>query len=120
MNDIRKAAEIGARKILEFFEAPKDTRDVESARIGVQAGANYARIYAAETNRLAVALAMGRSLNRSSEDQLLPLLEGVAERSLIAALGRERSDDELNGGDANQSLSEAVTSPRRGRSRTAT
>lgn len=95
----KEAAEVGARKLLEFFNAPKENRDIDAAQLGVKAGSNFARMYAAETNRLATEMLVARAIGLNGE-ALLPLFEDVsgieAQKYLPGA--REGSEDGAQSG----------------------
>ena len=91
----KEAAEVGASKLLEYFSASKETRDSEAALFGLKAGSNFSRLYAAETNRLAVQVAAAKAIGLEGE-ALIPVFEEISgmEAKRFLPSGHERSNAE--------------------------
>jgi hypothetical protein len=73
----KKVAEVGAQKLLDYFNTPADKRDSEAAAFGLKAGSNFSRLYAAETNRLAVQVAAAKAIGLKGE-ALIPVFEAIS------------------------------------------
>lgn len=112
----KEAAEVGAEKLLEYFRAPKDERDSEAAAFGLKAGANFSRLYAAETNRLATEASTARMIGLSGE-ALIPLFEEISGRDVRQFLPapRERSNAPATRRAKNRALADSRSA--RGRQR---
>ena len=88
----KKAAEVGASKLLEYFSATPEKRDSEAAAFGLKAGSNFARLYAAESNRLTVQVMAAKAIGLKGE-ALIPVFEeisGVSAQKFLPTR-RERS-----------------------------